>query len=108
MARVWAPLIFVLLQIIPFISCRAISAPSPYSPALFKRTTINLSGFPVAGSNGPTPITNDNVNAYIDQVADLAQYIVDHVTPNHALFLRFFGGNTYYNEAMSKSYINQI
>jgi hypothetical protein len=64
-------------------------------PNLLKRTQINFNGFPAAGDLGET-----DVNRYIDQIAQLAQYIVRNVRRNHAVYLRFFGTDEFYDDAM--------
>ena len=58
-----------------------------------KRWQINVNG------NG---VSADQINEYIDQIARLAQYVVDNVHPDHALYLRFFGTAEFFDENMSE------
>ncbi|CAG8960764.1 hypothetical protein HYFRA_00002301 [Hymenoscyphus fraxineus] len=43
------------------------------------------------GTRPPGPITEGDVNNYIDQIAEISQYIVDYVDPDEALFIQWFG-----------------
>ncbi|CAG8975868.1 hypothetical protein HYALB_00011118 [Hymenoscyphus albidus] len=61
------------------------------SKPLDKRWNIELLGLPTTGTRPPAPITEADVNHYIDQIAEISQYIVDYVVPGEALFIQWFG-----------------
>ncbi|CAG8983929.1 hypothetical protein HYALB_00006896 [Hymenoscyphus albidus] len=71
------------------------SRQSPRSP-LNKRAEIEITGLPVWGTDPPAPITDDDIDRYIDQIAEMSQLIVDKINPEDAIFLQWFGDPAFY------------
>lgn len=99
---------FVLIvQVVLARSIESFHAPDALSSnSIAKRWIFNINGFPVraTGANPPgtRDITAEDVDRYIDQVAELSRLIVDNVRADDAIFLQFFGSADYYDNVMSK------
>ncbi|CAG8952200.1 hypothetical protein HYFRA_00000940 [Hymenoscyphus fraxineus] len=68
--------------------------------AVGSKWNITLKGFPVEGTKPPGPITADDINRYVDQIVELADYVVDGVRETDAIFLQFFGEASYHKEVI--------
>ncbi|CAG8951178.1 hypothetical protein HYFRA_00007924 [Hymenoscyphus fraxineus] len=69
--------------------------PTPRSP-LNKRAEIEITGLPVWGTDPPAPIIDDDIDRYIDQIAEMSQLIVDKIHSDDAIFLQWFGDPAFY------------
>lgn len=109
----WIKRLLVLVGLLSTISCRTIPVRGRHfltkhstefnERSLEKRIQTFPIGFPATPSNGGNPVTAADVQQYIDEIAEIADLIVRTVHPNHAVFLRFFGAQTYYEDVMGKA-----
>ncbi|CAG8974250.1 hypothetical protein HYALB_00009739 [Hymenoscyphus albidus] len=52
------------------------------------------------GTQPLAPIIADDIERYIDQVAEMAYLVLDSISPEHSLFLQWFGSSDYYMNVM--------
>ncbi|CAG8955378.1 hypothetical protein HYFRA_00011362 [Hymenoscyphus fraxineus] len=52
------------------------------------------------GTRPPAPIIAEDIERYIDQVAEMAYCVIDSIRADHSLFLQWFGSSDYYMNVM--------